>query len=59
MPTKRPAQLKFISEKLADLYEETVTEPLPERWMDLIHQLNEREQRGENDVKGEGNTRPN
>ena len=59
MPTKRAVQLKFISKKLADLYEATVSEPLPERWVDLIHQLNEREQRGEKAVKGEGNARPN
>ena len=43
MPTKPPAQLKFISEKLSDLYEETVAEPLPERWVDLINRLSERE----------------
>ena len=43
MPTTPPAQFKFISEKLSDLYEETVAEPLPERWVDLINRLSERE----------------
>jgi hypothetical protein len=45
VPTTRPAELKIISEKLVDFFEETVTEPLPKRFVELIQALNERERR--------------
>ena len=48
MTTMRWAELKFVSERLADFYQETLTEPLPRRWVDLIHALNERERTTEN-----------
>jgi hypothetical protein len=34
-----------LGDTLSDFYEETLTEPLPKRWVELIHALNEREHR--------------
>ena len=58
MPTDPPAELKIINERLADLYGETVAEPLPERWVDLINALSERELRGDDPSTDCENKRP-
>ena len=40
--------LDRIRETLRVQHEDVVREPLPQRWVDLIHYLNEREQRRRN-----------
>jgi hypothetical protein len=44
MPQAQNFFRKHISKPLRAHYDETVREPLPQRWVDLINYLNEREQ---------------
>jgi hypothetical protein len=44
MPQAQNFFRKHISKTLHAHYDETVREPLPQRWVDLINYLNEREQ---------------
>ena len=39
----RDARFAYINQALRDRYEATLTEPLPERWVELIKALNENE----------------
>jgi hypothetical protein len=43
MPQARNLFRDHISKALHAQYDETMSEPLPQRWVDLIHYLNERE----------------
>ena len=49
MPNTNLPELQIIREKLIGAYAETVSEPLPERWVELIHALTRREQRKRED----------
>jgi hypothetical protein len=44
MPQARNLFTEHISKALHAQYDETVREPLPQRWVDLIRYLNERDQ---------------
>ena len=49
-----PPFLSLISRELRTSYDGVANEPLPERWVDLINRLNERERKHKiQDQKGE------
>ena len=52
MPQARSQIVERLRSALQAQYDAILNEPLPERWVDLIHRLNEQErQRGEGDTK--------
>ena len=43
MPQARPQIVERLKSALHAQYDAILNEPLPERWVDLIHRLNEQE----------------
>lgn len=56
----RQVPLRHVSKSLHARFDYVTTEPLPERWVELIHHLNETERRQKRAVsrRGDGTNRP-
>ena len=54
MPQTRSPIVERLKTVLRAQYDAIVTEPLPERWVDLIKRLNEQERAQREDVRKQG-----
>jgi len=57
MPQMRSSIVQLIKSALHAPYDASLNEPLPERWVDLIHHLNEQERENLRN-KGGANSQP-
>jgi len=57
MPQMRSSIVQFIKSALHAQYDASLNEPLPERWVDLIHHLNEQERENQRN-KGAADSQP-
>jgi hypothetical protein len=56
MPQARSQVVERLRSALQAQYDAILNEPLPERWIDLIHRLNEQECRAREPSAGVGST---